>query len=275
MSRLIAPAALLTAVVALASPARAGTSAGLAAYWPADEGTGSLLQEVKNDFQDASLVGGGWTLPGKIGAAAINLRGPANGDYAVASNYTKGTTAMSVSVWAKANTLPDINGSALLFNENLFRIRLYDDTSLRLYFWAGSPANWTTATIFSGTGVFTTGAWHHVAWTVRDGTATLYLDGDDVGTTPLTSLEPSPYPQLGMGVELTNGSPPLTFARYWDGGLDDIAVWTRTLSDTEIGLLYDAGAGRSPLDEPAAVPEPAALAVFGVLFLALRRKRSL
>lgn len=35
--------------------------------------------------------------------------------------------------------------------------------------------------------------------------------------------------------------------RYFDGTIDEVAIWNRALSATEISELYNGGAGHSPL----------------------------
>jgi hypothetical protein len=116
------------------------------------------------------------------------------------------------------------------------------------------------------------GVWHHVA-VVYDGTdKRIYLDGNLDGTAVNAhggQALGSELPRFGI---LGDGSEAETFDGdrndfYYDGCLDDAAIWDRALSDTEIALL--ASGARSPLT----VPEPATIAVLLAAPLAATRRR--
>ena len=228
------------------------------AYWPLDDNAGTFAQEVRNDFLDASLVGASWTTPGKFSAAAVDLNGA--GDYVVASDYNKSTSAMSVAAWAWADTLPT-SGDAyhfLLHTEALFQVLIKPTGALEATFWnaSGSP----TTTLASDSGAFTTGEWHHVAWTFDGSTARLYFDGSEVDNGALAGLYGSSRPELGMGVQLATGVPYGSYPGYWDGKIDEVAVWDRELSDTEVAWF-------------GLIPEPSALALMATALFMLRKRR--
>ena len=80
------------------------------------------------------------------------------------------------------------------------------------------------------------GEWHHVAGTY-DGTAVrIYVDGEQVGTGALTSLE------IGYGLNISNdlyiGANPVNTCPNvptgFDGDLDEVRVWSRALSPEEV-----------------------------------------
>jgi|GEM_PF-2751518 len=228
------------------------------AYWPLDDNTGTVAQEVQNDFLDASLVGASWTTPGKFSPAAVDLNGASN--YVVASDYTKSTSAMSVAAWAWSDTLPT-SGDAyhfLLHTETLFQVLIRPTGALEATFWdsAGAP----TTTLTSADAAFTTGAWHHVAWTFDGSTARLYLDGSEVDDGALGGLYGSSSPELGMGVQLASGVPYGSYPGYWDGKIDEVAVWDRELSETEVAWF-------------GLIPEPSGLALMAAALFMLRKRR--
>jgi len=89
--------------------------------------------------------------------------------------------------------------------------------------------------------------WHHFAMTANGGTLSLYWDGHVVATTDyLGSINgPSSVPWLSMAAELiqdpNDASAVIPSGRYLIGGLDDVAIWNRSLSGVEISGIYNGG----------------------------------
>ncbi|MFO1500709.1 MAG: LamG-like jellyroll fold domain-containing protein [Verrucomicrobiota bacterium] len=94
----------------------------------------------------------------------------------------------------------------------------------------------------TGTKNVADGSWHHFV-AISDANATafgtaLYIDGVLDGT------------QAGAAVLTANasnvkiGDNPGASGRYWNGKIDDVAIWNRVLSETEIGALYSSGTGK-------------------------------
>lgn len=111
----------------------------------------------------------------------------------------------------------------------------------------------------------TSGTWHH--WiTQREGNElTMWFDGELVATqTYLGSIVDSSNP-LRIGARSLLLDPERNFAV--DGRLDEIAIWNRALSQTEIAHLYNGGSG-------VAVPEASsATLACGALALILLARR--
>ena len=111
-------------------------------------------------------------------------------------------------------------------------------------------------------------AWHHVA-TVFDNAGgtkleqvTMYVDG--------VAFDTSEYLDGSASVDIaTSGTGPVLIGgsvlsdRRWNGWLDEVGIWSRPLTPTEIGQL---AAG-------ATIPEPTTLCLAAVGLLELRRRR--
>ena len=85
--------------------------------------------------------------------------------------------------------------------------------------------------------------WHHFAAisdlnAVNFGTA-LYIDGVQA-----TSFAGAPN-LAANGKRMMIGDNPDANGRFWNGLVDDIAVWDRPLNEKEVGALYNKGAGAS------------------------------
>jgi hypothetical protein len=87
------------------------------------------------------------------------------------------------------------------------------------------------------------GGWHHfVAVTdanaVNFGTA-IYVDGVQ------TSVNAGQPTLNTNGKNMKIGDNPDATGRYWNGLVDDLAIWTRVLTEDEIKLLYNGGTGKA------------------------------
>jgi len=80
--------------------------------------------------------------------------------------------------------------------------------------------------------------WDHIAIVISGNTYTSYLNGVSQGT--LTYVNFLITSEINFGNSIRNGGNyPVT------GLMDEIAIWSRALSGTEITQLYNAGAGRT------------------------------
>ena len=85
----------------------------------------------------------------------------------------------------------------------------------------------------SGTVTINDGAWHFLVATYDGTTLRLYTDGSPDGSAALTLNTTATIVNMG-GVQ---NSPTLV------GTVDEVAIWSRALSATEVSQLYNGGAG--------------------------------
>ncbi|MGZ3533564.1 MAG: LamG domain-containing protein [Vulcanimicrobiaceae bacterium] len=78
----------------------------------------------------------------------------------------------------------------------------------------------------------TAGKWHHVANTydVTSGNRAIYLDGNRVANDTAFPFTGNTVGTIGQGV-----------GTYWPGKIDDMRLYNRALSATEVKQLYNAG----------------------------------
>lgn len=89
--------------------------------------------------------------------------------------------------------------------------------------------------VFSG-GAPNDGRWHHFVGTWDGTTMRMYMDGVEGDNAPYTNtLVSSEYP-----LHIGRNAPP-TGAEYFPGSLDDVRVYNRALSATEVKQLYNLG----------------------------------
>jgi alpha-tubulin suppressor-like RCC1 family protein len=202
-----------------------GMEAGLVAAWEFQEGARALCTSIGAKKITGTLNGGTtWSNAGVPWAVV-----PA--DYALSFNGSSsfldaGTAVIptngdfTVECWALCPTAP--NTSAAILSQgssgNAFSIGLDGGNNLRL------GESWGTV---SPAVAFPFGGWHHFA-VVKSSTNTLfYLDGTSRLNRGSAILNPTAS-ALRLGRQYA------TAGEYWPGSVDDVRIWNRALSGTEI-----------------------------------------
>jgi hypothetical protein len=105
----------------------------------------------------------------------------------------------------------------------------------------------TNKTIYSNS-AYNDGNWHLVVVTYSGSNSdyiantTIYVDGSAVATTNNGSITGSAYgTSLRVGNRYTYNSP-------YSGDIDEVGIWNRALSTTEISDLYNGGAGQTMVE---------------------------
>ncbi|MDI6756455.1 MAG: LamG domain-containing protein [Endomicrobiia bacterium] len=186
----------------------------------------------------------------KLGGAGYNFDG-VDDEMSSTATGLDGLTAFSASLWVyldtKGNGERFINkgeGNAAVANANAFSIGLDGSVDqkgrFRLYVGDGT----TEATIVSDS-AFSTGVWVHMVCVWDGTTIKMYLNNAQQtqtasisGTMP--NINDTTYP-FSLGMRIYNTT---TKDLYMDGRLDEIVIWSRALTTTEISQLYNGGTGR-------------------------------
>ena len=90
-----------------------------------------------------------------------------------------------------------------------------------------------TTTLIASSGNLATGSWQHAAFTYNGATMRLYLNGVQVGSTPLTgAVDQAPTVAVAVGSQPAGAG-----ARFWDGRIDDVRILQKALSASEVADL--------------------------------------
>ena len=176
---------------------------------------------------------------------SLRLRGPMVGDYALVKDYPKTTDGrLTVSAWvlAMGRATPAIIAGN--WRSNWQR----HDGQFVFYF------SYLTNGNFAGRGVeengqqvilqegqtwesaFPLATWQHVAQVFDGATMRLYRNGIEVASRPCRGLTPNPSLKwMTIGCEATDSLDRLI--GYWQGKIDELALFNRTLSVEEIRRL--------------------------------------
>ena len=96
--------------------------------------------------------------------------------------------------------------------------------------------------------VISSGAWYHIVFrsngTGANGQIGIFVNGTEVAT--VLDSGGGSYPSnvatlrpvtVGVGMDPTSAS------QYWNGGIDEVGIWNRSLNSSEISDLYNSGVG--------------------------------
>ncbi|OXM64821.1 LamG-like jellyroll fold domain-containing protein [Amycolatopsis vastitatis] len=202
---------------------------GIAAY-PFDENVGTVAKDVVGSH-DATLVGGASWTAGKSGSAlAVNGSGQ-YADTGAALLNTEGS--YSAAAWVRFNAVGD--GFQTVVSQ--------DGDSNSAFFLQYSGADHRLAFSFVGTRALASAApepnrWYHLVG-VRDaasGTLKLYVDGQLAATKSVCLGEASTgHTVIGRG---KYGGGPVD---YLNGAVDQVHVYDRALSDSDVNALFTSG----------------------------------
>ena len=185
------------------------TSDGIILY-PLDEDSGTAVGDTSGNALDATVISGSWT-PGHTGSG---LLGSFRTDGAVPA-----TDAVTVSLWVRRDGV----------GTGYPRILSWDNDGLDLAdFAAGDSLGVYTSVLgWQNTGASFGTGFHHVAVTAGAGTLTVYFDGVQTYTTPLT---------INLGGQMSIGTR-WDGVESWNGAFDQVRVYDRMLSAAEIAAL--------------------------------------
>jgi len=215
------------------------------AHWKFDEGAGDIAYDSVGDNDGALVNGPSWTT-GKVGGA---LEFDGVDEYVSLSSNAVTSTEFTVSGWANHY------GPGGGVGESNFIFSQRDDPTGDNYSLIGLRAD---AAGYAGAGIRSSigshqklryprknyHEWHHYAMTVSTTDFVFYIDGAEVNRTSnnqqgdyVTSID-----HVYIGRHVYSGQD----RGYFNGLIDEVAVWDRALSGQEVEELYQAGAGESP-----------------------------
>jgi hypothetical protein len=200
----------------------------LALYYKFDETSGTTASDASGQGHDGTLQGNAtWDPNGKQGGG-LHFDGV---DAYVDAGNLGALSAWTVAVWMRSEAVVD---DRFLFDGNVSDSNRPGPAFLQSANGGGGlDLNLGTSTLLVGS--VAAAQWHHAAATY-DGQAHVYLDG----VPQLTSAVQGAPPQfasvvVGKGNEGAGANP-----AFFQGTLDEVRVYGRTLSDAEIAAVYAA-----------------------------------
>jgi len=208
---------------------------GLVAHWELDEAEGLIAHDSAGD-SNGIIYGAAWA-SGQIGQA-LDFNGIDDYvDFGNDESLNLGAGEFSISAW--------INPRSFGSDEPRPIISKWQDDANRWYLHTyndcvefTSKGQGSIVYVAGTEGLLDLDRWHHVCF-VAEGKGKMYVDGEDRtnwATHPplIGSLDNSAAVKLG-----SKGS--TETPTYFDGSIDDVRIYERTLSPGEVRRLYDVG----------------------------------
>jgi len=225
-------------------------TAEIQAYWNFNETSGTRYDSV-NNYQIVETNGTVGSFAGVGGGNAANIT---NGDNTwltlPAGICDIGSNAKTFSMWFYLTQtgigyqwIGPMNGTGNDYREA--NIMYIESGSFLNCIFTTSDGTWTNYISYTGNSAPTANVWHHAVAVFTGSKCILYYDGSQVNSSnysgPITSSgasytlgEYDPYnPASNIG------------GTSFNGGVDELGIWNRALSQAEVTRLYNTGRGNS------------------------------
>lgn len=206
----------------------------LISYWKLDESSGNAVDSVgSNTLTNTNTATFG---AGKINNGTTLARASSQRFLGGTTSALQPASALTFSMWIYVNASPvsycAIAGNTLSGNQRGY---LFDMAVSGKYL-SFQIGNGTWGIVST---TYTVGSWTHIVGTWDGETVRLYKNGTEVGT-PVAKASIT-YTDCGFSLGTYYND--TTSANMFDGMIDEVGVWNRALSSTEVIKLYNSGLG--------------------------------
>jgi hypothetical protein len=166
----------------------------------------------------------------KLGTASYDCDGTSDYVTVSPSGMVFGSTGFTFAGWMKTDSISTI----------AYFVKVATNVGTSHFYVSGSSSSYlrcegTWGTVNASSGTWSNATWYHIALT-NDGTTTkTYQNGSLVGSVTASS-------DLGTVSSFVIGADPTYYEL--NGKLDDMGVWSKALSASEISALYNGGTGK-------------------------------
>jgi len=227
---------------------------GLVGYWKFDEGTGLTAIDASGSGNTATLMNGPTWTTGKLNFA-LAFDGLTN-YVTVPSTAALNAYPLTAAVWIKTNATSGVNGIVNKYVANSFN-------GYQVFMNNGNLCAWylrdLSSSVYGGSGCpfnlpgYNDNQWHHVAFVVDASGGKLYVDGFLKGSLPWAGTPGAPT--TSQPLHLAHYPQGASSGEYLPGVLDDVRIYNRALSPTEVSELYAATASTFAFTDDPLIPQ--------------------
>jgi len=204
----------------------------------------SLEHNAKDSVgSNDGTITGATSIGGKI-ASGYDFNG--SSDYITLPTMNDGS--FSISMW--------INADSITANRRVFDMKeASQNRGIRAYFNGTSLVtnvyDDTTSSSVTTTGITTSAGWQHLVITSNStGDLIVYIDNTNKGTDSTGGAMVAPTDGKLLYICQSGSS-----GDYFDGLMDEVGIWNRALSSTEVTSLYNSGDGMQLVDGTFTAPD--------------------
>jgi hypothetical protein len=206
----------------------------IVSYYKLEEASGSAADAAGSNT--GTVTGSPYSATGKIGSA-YNF----NGTTEYVQCGTGIATALnssdfSVSLWINPDALiSNPNYTSFIWNGSTEGFRIYYYNGDLIFGTLNAGGGWQSSTY---TTTLSASTWYHVVATcVNGGAMKLYVNGSDVGSAATSDGMNAIAGNFNIATNATAAG------QWFDGTIDEIGVWDKVLTSTEVTDLYNSGSG--------------------------------
>ncbi len=212
-------------------PQLRGRPAGLAAYWPAE---GNARDKIGH--HNGTMIDGAGYDVGEVGRA-FSFDGKGQYVKIPPSAGLNPGGQLTIEFWMKAAPGNPVSSFQGLVTSDYYGVEIANGVSF--YVSSDHGGSWAISPHAS----LSAGVWHHVAGTYDGAIVRLYIDGQPLGMALKHIGAISPLPS-GSFVAIGSEDGRTQFAdcvgsRYFNGLIDEVRIYDRALSASEIKAIYD------------------------------------
>ena len=220
---------------------------GLVGYWPFCGNANDLSGNGNN-----GTVNGATLTTDRFGNANSAYSFDGVNDYIrIINSPTLNNASVAISGWFNTNNLPIDDGiyakgiigkwwqssSICNSNYNSYLLCLTKPSGLQNTF-LGAATDYYAGNNFYTSTTISTNNWYHFTFIHNSTTGgSLYINGNLINSNSISGSICNSINDLIMGADISNGN----VYRFFNGKLDDIGIWNRALSPSEIQQLYTQG----------------------------------
>ena len=212
-------------------------SSGLISYWDMDESSGTVIDSL--NVSNGTNNGATPNVAGKINTA-YDFDGVADDISLGSDDSLFPTDKITVSSWIKVEGQ---SGTQIILStevsDNGWQVRVYDNGDGTFDFASRIKTTSAYTTARESVNHLNIDTWYFVVMTWDGSNIKLYINGTLEETVALTGTIVYGTPSCVMG------DAPRNIGLNFDGILDEVGIWNRTLTSTEISDLYNSGDGLS------------------------------
>jgi len=240
----------LAVVLVLGSTATAA-QVGLVGHWTFDEGQGTMAFDSSGNGLDGMLRGNPAWVPGQLGGS-LSFNG--SSDYVEVPDHPLLALTEQITIAAWTNMKTNSSGEMAILSKggwaaNDLPYELTEERGAVIFWQFYNDAGRDTCSPTSPPA----GEWHHIAATYDGQVFKCYIDGVLGEQWAYAGLMPKNTAAVTIGRRSRGGT-------FFNGMIDDVQLWSRALSEVEVGKimwgLTDPALAQDPIPENEAVDVP-------------------